>query len=91
MVDSTTLFRLVIGCGFEPFAGTGAAAVFVVVVLPGTRLAVAVNRPADGAETALARADADPGVGPFLIGAALVAVVEAGRVADRGARVVGVV
>lgn len=78
------MFRFVIGCGFEPFAGTAAAAVFVVVVvvvvLPGTRLAVAVNRPADGADTALARAEADPGVGPFLAAAALVVVADAGRV-----------
>lgn len=94
---SVTAFRFVIGCGLDPLGGTAAAAdaaVFnvVVVVLPlsGTRLAAAGR--ADGADTAPARADAEPGVG-FLAAAAAVAdvVVGDGRAPDRGALVAVVV
>lgn len=92
---SVTAFRFVIGCGLDPLGGTAAAAdaaVFnvVVVVLPlsGTRLAAAGR--ADGADTAPARADAEPGVG-FLAAAVADVVVGDGRAPDRGALVAVVV
>lgn len=85
-----------IGVGLEPLAGAAAAAavfvvlVVVVVVFPGTRF-VAVDR-LEGADTALARADADP-MGFFAADEAVTVVVaEAGRAEeDKGALVVGVV
>lgn len=77
----------------DPFGGAAAVVVFVVVdiVLPaaGRRLAAA-GRVADGAETAPARAEAEPRVGFFAAAAAVAVVAEAGRV-ESGARVAVVV
>lgn len=78
-------------CGLEPLAGTGATVVFLtVVVLAPTGADEMGTRgfAADGADTALARAEADPTV--FLTAVVLLVVADAGRV-DNGARVVVVV
>lgn len=86
---STTL-RFVIGCGLDPLGAAAAGAeafltVLVVdVVLPGTN---GTRFVADGADTAWARAEADPADG-FLAAVVVVAVAaDAGRAVDRGALV----
>lgn len=84
---STTL-RFVIGCGLDPLGAAGAVVFFTVlvvdVVLPGTN---GTRFVADGADTAWARAEADPADG-FLAAVVVVAVAaDAGRAVDRGALV----
>lgn len=88
---STTL-RFVIACGLEPLAGTGATVVFLTVVVLAPNGADEMGTrgfAADGADTALARAEAEPTV-VFLAAVLLLVVADAGRV-DNGARVVVVV